>query len=507
MATGSKIDSNNTSLAYAEEQSIGVLPSTPTWKPLEPNSYNDFGGQVTTIARNPINAGRQRKKGVISDLDASGGFNTDLTQSNLEDLMQGFFFADARKKAVAEDVTSVTLTNTFTKTGDFADFNAGDLVLAAGFTDPANNGLHIVTSVTNDTVVVTSTLVNETAPAGATVTMVGIRSDAGDIDVDASGTLPRLTSSTFDFDDLGVIPGEFVYIGGDEAGSSFGTSANNGFCRVRSVSSNELVFDKTQSTMVTESTTTERIRIFVGSVLKNETGSLINCRTYQLERQLGAPDAAQPSQIQSEYLVGSVPSEFTANLSTSDKVNCDLSFVSTNSEQRTATDGVKSGNRPALVEADAFNTSSDVSVVKLAKVVSGDASPTALFAFAESFDLTINNNVTPNKAIGTLGSFSVTAGTFEVGGNMTVYFGDIEAVQAVRNNDDITFEFHIAKQNAGVSVDLPLITLGDGRPNVEQDQAIKLPLTNQAATGAKVHPDLDHTLLMVFWPYLPTAAA
>lgn len=509
MAQVNKIDSNITGLRYAEEQTLGTLPVSPIWKPLEPNSYNDFGGQLTMVARNPINPGRQRKKGVVTDLDASGGFNTDLTQENLQDLLQGFFFADARRKGeqTATAVTEEAGDDTYA-IASTAGFTVGGLVLAKGFTNEANNGLKTITGVNADTSIeVAEALVAEgSPPATNSLVVVGFEGTTGDLEIDASGSLPALVSSSKDLTELGLTPGEWVFIGGDNASTQFAQAANNGFKRVRSVAENRIEFDKSALEMITDDGSGKTIRVFLGRVLKNEVGSLIKRRSYQIERTLGAPDDSDPSKLQSEYLVGAVPSEFQLNIGTADKVTADVSFIATDNEQRTAAQGLKSGTRPALVEADAFNTSSDFSRIKLSRVVAGDEAPDPLFAFVTELTLTINNSLTPNKAVSVLGAFDVTAGTFVVSGNITAYFSNIAAVQAVRDNADITLDFAIVKSNAGIVVDVPLITLGDGRANIEQDQAITLPLTMEAASGAKVHPDLDHTLLMVFFDYLPDAA-
>jgi hypothetical protein len=77
----------------------------------------------------------------------------------------------------------------------------------------------------------------------------------------------------------------------------------------------------------------------------------------------------------------------------------------------------------------------------------------------------------------------------------------VTAVQAVRNNSDVTLDVIMAKSNAGQVYDLPLIALGNGRLQVDKDQAITLPLDTMAAAGAT-----GYTMSLTNFPYLPTAA-
>jgi hypothetical protein len=514
MAQVNKLDSNITNLRIAEEESYKVLPTTPVWKPYEPNSYSDFGGEITTQARNPINSGRQRKKGVVTDLDASGGFSTDLTKDNLIDLLQGFFFANLREKG-KEIVTAVDIDGANPdeyEVAATAGFLVGSIIKGYNFDESANNARNVVTVVTTDASVEVATgqLVAEgSPPATAYIQVIGHQFAQGDIDVTTSGDFATYVSSVFDFQTLGLIPGEWIYVGGDAAGVSFSNAANNGFKRVKSVSENALVVDKSTLALVTEdnsATSNATIQMYFGSVLKNEIGSSIVRRTYQLERELGAPDDAEPTEIQYEYLEGAVPSEWVLNIGTADKITADLSFIAGDHTTIDGPTSEKTGTRPALVENDAYNTSSDFSRLNMSVVSSSSEAPTPLFAFLQEMTLTINNNLSLNKAVTVLGAFNVTAGTFQVDGSLTAYFANVSAIAAIRANSNVTLDAIVAKDNAGIAIDVPLITLGDGRLNVEQDAPITVPLSQAAATGALVDPNMNHTLLMVFWDYLPSAA-
>ena len=522
-----KVDSNLTGLRACQELSLGVLDPTPAnqrWVELEPNSYTDFGGEITTVARNPINPGRQRKKGVVTNVEASAGFDTDLTQTNMQDLLQGFMYANLRNKQqfTGSAQTVATSDDSYGFSGIHTGFFAGDLVMASGYTNAANNGLKNVATATGNKVTVSQNLVDETSPTTAKLVAVGFQFATGDATITApGGAFPTLTTTTKDLRDLGLIPGEWVFVGGDSVATVFALNVPF-FARVRSVTQNVITFDKTTITLVADDgtatgsggTNNKTIQLFKARVLKNEVGSSIVRRSYTLERTLAYADTSDPTDEQAEYVVGSVPNEWTLNCESADKMTCDLAFVGLRSEAidefvtgaNTLKSKISGTVRVPVVEADAFNTSSDVSRISLRPVSATSSNPDRLFTYAESVTLTINNNNSPNNAIGVLGAFEITAGTFEVGGEINAYFGNVAAVQAVQNNADITLDMIAVKANSGIVIDVPLITLGGGRLEVEQDQPVMIPLENNAATGAKIHSSLNHTLLFCFFDYLPTVA-
>ena len=518
MAQVPKIDSNITGLAYAEEAQLGLLPGegglggSPVWYRLNPNSYNDFGGEIITVAPNSINPSRQRRKGVTTDLNASGGFNHNLTYRNLTNLMQGVFFADLRVKGEeAVTLVDIDLANPDEyEVASTTGFIVGNLIIGRNFANAANNALNVVTAIVANTSieVASGQLVDETPGADAIVKVVGFQFADADAVIDVSGDLPALTSTAVaDLTVFGIVPGQWVYIGGDIAANTFTAAANNGFKRVRSVTADAITFDKSDAAMVADSGVAGKtIRLFFGDVLRNETGALITRRTYNIERTLGAPDDASPAQIQSEVLIGAIPNEVSLNIPQADLASVDITFVATDNAQR---DGATGPKQTGVIEPEAaseYNTSSDVGRIRLGVVSNTDEAPTALFAYVTEATININNNVTPNKAVGVLGAFDVTAGTFEVSGELTAYFSNVAATQAVRANASVTLDISFVKDNTAMIIDLPLISLGDGRLNIEVDAPITLPLSTDAASGQDVSTDLDHTALITYFDYVPSAA-
>ena len=346
--------------------------------------------------------------------------------------------------------------------------------------------------------------------------VIGQQFTSGQVTISAPTTgLPalNLVSGIPDFTTFGLTPGEWVFVGGDMPNTQFDEETDNGFKRVRSVSATRIEFDKSDMTMVADAgASSKTIQIFFGkTVIKNESEqTLIVRKSYQLERILGAPDDANLTELQAEYMTGMVSNELALNMPSASLLTADFSFIGSDAEYIDGPTALKTGTRPVLGDAAAFNTSSDFSRIKLARVVENDAAPDPLFAFSQEITLNLSNNLTPNKALGFLGNFDITAGTLQVGGSITAYFADIDAVLAVRENASITLDFLAVKGGPGAKngfgMDLPLLTLGDGRPNIEQDAPVTLPLTMDASSGADIDIALDHTALFTYFDYLPDAA-
>jgi len=512
-----KQDSNITGLSFAEEVCLNVLPSVangdpsdPIWYALEPNSYPDFGGDLKMVARTPINPSRQNKKGTPVDLDASSGLNTDVTNDPaVRRLLQGFYFADIREKpttmpmnGAVNDIGAVTAADDKYATGATAvAFNkAGYIVKASGFGIAANNGLHLVVSADANDITVGDGLVNEAAPpVAAKLEVVGFQFASADVAIAMVGNVATLTSAANVLNTLGLIVGEWIFIGGDTLASN--RFANNvGFARISSIAAGVLTFDDITWAGVNEVSTGKTIRIWFGSIIKNENiPALVKKRSVQFERTLGEG----PTSTQAEYLTGSMANQMTLNIPTADKCNVDLNFVSCGVEYRTGEvgDELKDGARVAAYGGDAFNSTSDVYRLKMNVVDPSVSNPEALFGYITEGNITINNGVTPDKAVGVFGAFDTSAGNFEVGGSVTAYFTTVEAVRAVRRSADLAFNVIMAKENAGFVIDIPLFGSGGSKVNVEKDKAIMLPLEMAGAENPN-----GYTKLFNYFPYLPNVA-
>lgn len=491
-----KIDSNDTGLRFAQEECLKQLPTDPqpVWHALEPDSYGDFGATITTVARNPINPSRQRRKGVVTDKDATASYTSDLTSTNHQILLQGFMFAAARHKATTVPVglapvviTAVDATDGYVMASATATtFVTGMMVLAAGFGDPANNGLKKVTSSSADGVVVAGLVAEAAPPVGASLQCVGF--DIGAASITVTSGVVKLEGTNLD--DLGILPGEWVCIGGDLPANSLVN--NKGMARVDAITETALTLGKVTWTPQAESGAGKTIQLFTGVVIKNESDpSLIKRYSYQFERTLGRDADGTMGQ----YVIGSVANEFTMTVASADKVTTEFGFVACDSTTTKGSVGLKAGERPPLVTGDAINTSSNVR--RLGLTLPGD--PIPLIAYSTDMDLTISNNASGAKAIGVAGNFDISVGTFDVGGSLTGYFQDTRALDAVNNNSDASLDIVMASNNTAMVFDIPLIALGNGMLAVEKDQAITIPLDTVAGES-----DFGHTLLYVYFPYIPS---
>jgi hypothetical protein len=499
-----KQDSNLVSAAFAEEQTLKTLPTTPVWFAIEPNSFSDFGSDIKNVSRSPINASRQKKRGTTVDLDAIGGWSTDFTQSNMTRLLQGFFFADAHEKpdtqslgAAAITLTSVATSNdSFNAASGLDDFLPGHLVLASGFTKAGNNGLKTVVTTSATVVTVAENLVDEATPSLGRLEAVGFKFAAGDLTLTATTADITLGLTTASFTDFDLTVGEWIFIGGDSAATVFALNLP-GYARVKSIAAKSLVLDESTFTATTDTGATKTIQIFFGKAIKNEKlASDIVRRTYQIERQIGNDGVG----IQSEYLVGAIPNEFSLKIAQNDKITADLTFVGMDTEVRTGTEAIKTGTRVVAQGEDALNTSSEVYRSKLS-IADGVLNNAALFAYVTEVNFSIKNNIAPNKAIGVLGAFEASVGDFEVTGSVTAYFDAVAALASVRDNEDVSLNVIVASNNHGVVFDVPTLNLAKGRLQVEKDAPITIPLDTAAFENA-----LGHTMLVNFFAYLPTVA-
>lgn len=504
MSVNETQSSNNTGLSLAKELSFGKVDGAAVWYQQEPNSYKSFGATYKLVQRKPISSDRQYKKGVITDLDASGGWQEDMTFEAMLHKCDGLMYADFRLKASTAATGAVAADHAYLVSSN-AGFAVGDLVFSSGMV--RNKGAATVTDISTAGELIVSEVLADESGATGTIMRVGHQAAVGDISFDAA--TKTLASVALDFTTLGLIAGEWLYLSADDAAHNLG--ANIGFCRVGSVAAHAIVLDKIAVTDPTNddpanvyATATgagKSVRFYFGRVIKNEKSALIKRYTYQAERTLGKADTTSTYE-QAEYLGGGVLDEAVFTFNSADKVTVEWGMTAGRKETRTSDEGPKAGTRASAAESSAFNTSTDIR--RMSIEICGQDAP--LYGYVMDASLTVKNNNKPNKALGILGAFAMNEGAFVVSGSVTAYFSTVEAGLAIENNADVTVDVILARDNHGIVFDVPLISLGDGAPKVTANEVIQLPLSIDAATAVSINPNTDYTFMMVFFDYLPNIA-
>lgn len=487
-----RVLSNNTTLAVAYETSLGV-PST-NWFVVERNDTTDFTQTFTTTAADPISKNRQRRKGKITDSDSTVTYDMDLTMSNFRHFIEGFVFSQMVNKDVTRLDASGAETTGDTYTGLTAltaaqatKFAIDTLIWVTGGSDSANNGLKVLDTAavaTDTSLAVADNLVDETASfkidfAGHRITTADVVSWDYD-SVNNTGTL-SLTGIETTLQTLGLNVGQTVHIGSiaSEGGSiqnAFENSATNdmyGLCRVKSFGTDSVVFDKLAPELKFDDLTdpTAPIDILFGNFIRNvpvDDSEFLE-RSNQFE--LSYPNLMDGGATGYEYSLGNYSNTLTINVAGQNKVNMEMGFVGTRTEDPVLTQ--KTGaDTPTF--PDQTNILSTASELLRLRVLNDDDS--GLADCFKDVSLTIDNLVTPEKCLGTLGATFINYGNMEVSLSATALFTDQDLLPAIRNNKTLTMDFAMANEDGIVNIDIPSMTIGGGSKGFPVNESVTIDL-------------------------------
>jgi hypothetical protein len=510
---------NNVSLSVGVQSAKDTNPTE--WDLLEPNSIGRFGDQVTKVARNPISANRQRRKGSVTDIDCAVEIDADLIGSHLDTFLEGFAFAEFAnadltfRSSNASSSTGFAVAALSATAAGKLQYNATgamSLVFARGYTNAANNGLHVLAgaATTSDTTLDVASLVTETAPSKSQVEIAGIRADAGDLAVTISSGVATVTSGNnaasdnIDFTSLGLVVGQFIHIGGVSANRlvGAGSASSYGYGRLKTIAAGAITMDKLSSTLIAADGTDDNaggtvitVDILFGQHVRNVAASASDYleRYFQFEVAFPNLDGGSDSY---QYALNCMADVISFSLPLTDKATCSLGFMGTSTSDPTTSR--KSGASAALLPSKtaSFNTSADIARLRIT-----ETDETGLTTDFDNLTITIGNNMSGRRVLGTLGAKYLNPGQLDVDIEAKVMFTDPAVVTAIKANRTVSMDFILKNEDGAMIVDIPSMTLGGGDREFPVNESVLISISAQAFEDATLGTSMGISL----FPVAPTA--
>lgn len=427
-----------------------------------------------------IAAGAQVRDRIRTSVEASGPVGYEFS-SFAHDLFWESAFRSTFQltpEHISNASVTAVLTNAFvvvdeSGSGGFSgtDYYPSYLILAEGFGEAANNGLHVVApGPTATNVPTTSTLVDEPAPpADARIKVVGFKGGLSDIGADADG----LTSATINFSNLGLIVGQWIIIGGADIANKFDDVNNNAPCRISSISANALVFDrKPENWGVEAESGTKQIEVWVGDTMRNGAET----HSYTLAEKIvdGTVKVFRGARL------GSI----SMTVSPEEILSGSIDFIGQNVLVENTWPGT--GIVTPAPAYDVLNAIDNIDNVYVKGTESG----------LELANLELNIDLSPRgqKAIGALGNVGVVLGKFNTTGTIEAYMDETEGRALYEDylaNVSTSYAFRLKDtENHAYIFDFKAVEFTDGgtpNPGEDQDRLITLDW------GAKVDGETQKT--------------
>lgn len=499
-----RVITNGTALSYAKEASLGVLPVTPVWYELEPNSISNFGNTYAREARSPISRSRSRRKGTVTDQDSAVEIEADFTLKHLRDVAEGFMFAKAvggdvyEPSAVAAGGYTVPALSAAQAGRLLYTLNgATTLVYARGFNTVANNGLKLLTAKpATAAVLIPVAGAAVEAPAAndmVEVAIAGVRAAAGDLVVDAQG---NITSTALNFTQLGLTVGQQIHVGGIDITKRFANAANTGFARLIAITANKLTLAKRDQAFVADTGVGVTVDLLFGQFIRNVSVDHVDFKEHSFQMELASPNLMTGGATGYEYAVGFYADALSIALPLTGKATVTAGFVGQNTTDPTTVRALAAANAKIGGATAAFSTANDIARLRLAKI-----DEIGLSTDFKSATLTITNNVSAEKVLGRLGAKYLNAGNFEVDVENQMLFTNADVAHAVRCNEDVGLDFVLRNGDGGAAFDFPVGTLDGGGREYPVNESVLINTT----FAAHQNDDLGFSLGISFFPALPLA--
>jgi hypothetical protein len=317
---------------------------------------------------------------------------------------------------------------------------------------------------------------------------------AADIQMNASG---NITSTASNFTTMGLNVGQWIWVGGVASVNQFLNNAYRGFARVKAVAAALLTLERRSWTVgAADLATGKKVHTYFSRWARNVAIDSADYKTPSYAFEITYPNLGVGPVPEYEYLLGNMVDEWIFSIPLTTKATSQMTFTGTTSQDPvTARD---TGPSIALnpVTNLAVSTATDLMRLRISNV-----DETGISTDFTSIKLTVKNNVSPEKQLGTLGATKINVGKFEVMVEADLIFTSDDVIKAVHDNRIGTMDVAMRNGEFGFLLDIASMSIDDTGRKFETNKSV---IISTKTTGFQ-DATLGYTMSGSVFAYLPAA--